>query len=156
MSLSTVKRRLQMAGLNDRLPGKKPLLRRVNKMKRLRWAKEHKNWTMEEWQKVFWTDESKFEIFGSRRRIYVRRRVAEKLAAACIVPTVKHGGGSVMIWGCFEGSTAGNLIKIKGILVKERYKQILQRHVIPSGTRLNGREFIFQEDDDPKHSSRLC
>jgi len=29
------------------------------------WAKEHRHWTEEDWKKVFWTDESKFEVFGS-------------------------------------------------------------------------------------------
>jgi hypothetical protein len=84
----------------------------------------------------------------------VRRTITEKFADPCIVPTVKHGGGSIMIWSCF-GAAVGDLSRIDGILVKERYKQTLQRHAIPSGTRLIGRGFTFQEDNDPKHSSRL-
>jgi hypothetical protein len=85
----------------------------------------------------------------------VRRTVTEKFADPCIVPTVKHGGGSIMIWSCFGGSAVGDLSRIDGILVKERYNQTLQRYAIPSGMRLIGRGFTFQEDNDPKHSSRL-
>ena len=33
---------------------------------------------------------------------------------------------------------------------------ILQRHAIPSGLRLVGRSFVFQQDNDPKHTSNLC
>ena len=45
VSTSTVKRRLQDAGLLGRVAKKKPYLRLANKRKRLRWTKEHKHWT---------------------------------------------------------------------------------------------------------------
>ena len=58
-------------------------------------TKAHKNWTIEQWNKVLWTDESKFEIFGSNTRVYVRCKVGERAAIPCIPPILKHGGGSV-------------------------------------------------------------
>jgi hypothetical protein len=45
--------------------------------KRLAWAKKHKQWTLEWWKSVLWSAESKFEIFGSNHRFFVRRRVGE-------------------------------------------------------------------------------
>ena len=139
-----------------RVAAKKPLLRPINKKKRLAWAKKHRNWTSEEWKSVLWTDESKFEIFGSHRRVYVRRRKGERMSAACVVPTVKHGGGSVMVWGCFAGDKVGDLFRVCGILNQNGYHSILQRHAIPSGLRLVGQLFTFQQDNDPKHTSKLC
>ena len=62
VSTSTVKRRLQDAGLIGRRAKKKAYLRLANKRKRLRWAKEHRHWTEEHWKKVLWTDESKFKV----------------------------------------------------------------------------------------------
>lgn len=156
VSLTTVKRRLRIAGLKGCVAVKKPLLRPINKKKRLKWALQHRNWTVEQWKQVLWTDESKFEIFGSRRRIFVRRNTSEKMTPQCIVPTVKHGGGSIMVWGCFCGYGIGDFIKFDGIMKKENYKNILIRNAIPSGVRLIGRGFILQQDNDPKHSSRLC
>ena len=41
------------------------------------------------------SDESKFEVFGSNRRVFVRRRVGEWMISACVVPNVKHGGEGV-------------------------------------------------------------
>ena len=74
----------------------------------------------------------------------------------CVSPTVKHGGGSVMIWGSFAGSRVGDLHRVTGTLNQKGYHSILQRHVIPSGLCLVGQGFILQQDNDPKHTSRLC
>ena len=51
VSTSTVKRRLRDAGLLGRVAKKKTYLRLANKNKRLRWAKEHRHWTEEDWEK---------------------------------------------------------------------------------------------------------
>lgn len=156
VSVSTVKRRLLDAGLKGCIAVSKPLLKTINKKKRLNWAREHKNWTTADWEKVLWTDESKFEIFGSKRRVFVRRQSNERVKEACTVASVKHGGGSVMVWGCFGGSAVGDLVRIEGILKKEDYKNILENSAVPSGIRLIGPGFIFQQDNDPKHTSKLC
>lgn len=50
----------------------------------------------------------------------------------------------------------GDLMRIKGILRKEGYKKIIKNNVVPSGTRLIGKNFIFQHDNDSKHTSKLC
>lgn len=156
ISITTVKTRLLRAGLRGRVAIKKPLLRIVNKKKRLEWAKKHANWTAEQWNSVLWTDESKFEIFGSKRRVYVRRFPGEQMNDDCVVSTIKHGNGNVMVWGCFAGNRVGTLKKIDGILRKEGYLSILRDTAIPCGRQLCGRNFVFQEDNDPKHSSALC
>ena len=117
---------------------------------------KHHQWTTENWKKVLWTNESKFEIFGSSRRVFVRRRVGERTVPQCVTPTVKHGGGSVMIWGSFAGSRVGDLHRVTGTLNQKGYQSILQRHVIPSGLHLVGQGFILQQDNDPKHTSSRC
>ena len=43
------------------------------------------------------TKESKFEIFGSNRRVYVLQKVGERAATSCITWTVNHISGSVMV-----------------------------------------------------------
>uniref|UniRef100_A0A672IYI2 Transposase Tc1-like domain-containing protein n=1 Tax=Salarias fasciatus TaxID=181472 RepID=A0A672IYI2_SALFA len=124
VSVSTVKRRLPAAGLTGRVAARKPLLRRQNKTKRLAW----------------------FEIFGSSRRIFVRHRAGERMLPQCVASTVKHGGGSVMIWGCFAGSRVGDLFRVRGTLNQNSYHSMLQL----------GQGFIFQQDNDPKQKSKLC
>jgi hypothetical protein len=48
------------------------------------------------------------------------------------------------------------LIKIQGTLNQHGYQSILQQYAIPSGLRLVGLSFVFQQENDPKHTSRLC
>ena len=61
-----------------------------------------------------------------------------------------------MVWGCFGAGKVGHLHKVKGILIKEGYHSILQRHAIPCGQRLIGANFLLQQDNDPNHTSKLC
>ena len=67
ISTSTVQRRLRESGLHGRNAAKKQFLKDTNKKKRLAWAKKHKQWTLDRWKSVLWSEESKFEIFGSNR-----------------------------------------------------------------------------------------
>jgi len=67
LSLSTVKRVLRSRNLFGRVAVLKPLLRPINRLKRLNWSQTHINWTSDDWSKVLWTEESNFEIFGQNR-----------------------------------------------------------------------------------------
>uniref|UniRef100_A0AAZ3RXX5 Transposase Tc1-like domain-containing protein n=1 Tax=Oncorhynchus tshawytscha TaxID=74940 RepID=A0AAZ3RXX5_ONCTS len=97
ISTSTVQRRLRESGLYGRIAAKKSLLKDTNKKKRLAWAKKHEQWTLDRWKYVLWSDESKFEIFGSNRRVFVKHKVGKLKISACVVPTVKHGGGGMVL-----------------------------------------------------------
>ena len=95
----------------------------------------------------------KFDIFGSNRQQYVRRRVGERWKNECLQPSVKHGGGSVLIWGCISASGVGNIVRIDGIMNSEKHRQVLIHNAIPSGKRLIGNGFIFQHDNNSKHTA---
>jgi hypothetical protein len=101
ISTSIVQRRLRESGLHGGIAAKKPLLKDTKK-KRRAWAKKHAQWTLDWWKSVLWSDESKLEIFGSNCRVFVRRRVGERMISVRVVPTVKHGGGGLMVY-CFSG-----------------------------------------------------
>ena len=59
--------------------------------------------------------------------------LGEWMISACVVPTVKHGGGGcVMVWACFAGDTVCDLSRIQGKL---------NQH----GTTIC---FVFQQDND--------
>jgi hypothetical protein len=109
--LTLTVQRLRESGLHGQIAEKKSLLKDTNKKKRLAWVKKHDQWTFDWWKSVLWSDESKFEIFGSNR-VFVRRRVGERMISTCMVPTVKHGGGGVMVWWWFAGDTVCDLFRI--------------------------------------------
>ncbi len=39
------------------------------------------------------------------------------------IPTVKHGGGNIMLWGCFSAKGTGQLHRIKGTMDGTMYRQ---------------------------------
>lgn len=72
------------------------------------------------------------------------------------MPSVKHGGGSVMVWSWFAGRTTPYLMKMSGTMRKEVYLNTLPNHAIPCGNRLVGEPFVIQQDNDLKHADRIC
>jgi hypothetical protein len=72
------------------------------------------------------------------------------------IPTVKHGGGSIILWGCFAAGGTGALHKIDGMMRKENYVDILKQHLKTSVGKLKiGHKWVFQMDNDPKHTSKV-
>ncbi|CAD6193777.1 unnamed protein product [Caenorhabditis auriculariae] len=134
-SVSTVKRRHNAAGIMGRRPVKKPLISEKNRAARVKWAKEHLNWTRQDWNQILWSDESKFLLFGSDGIQWVRRPI-----------------GFCMVWGAFSGSGIGPLHRVNGIMDKHVYKDILQNQMLPH-LRAMGRGSVYQQDNDPKHTS---
>nr|CDJ88331.1 Transposase domain containing protein [Haemonchus contortus] len=98
ISRRTVARRLNGAGLIGRRPAKKLLISPKNRKARVEFARRHLHWTSNDWSKVLFTDESKFNLFGSDGTEYVRRPSGERYNPRYTKPTVKHGGGSLMVY----------------------------------------------------------
>jgi len=70
---------------------------------------------------VIFSDESKFNVFGSDGRSFVWRQANTEMEVKNLRATVKHGGGSIMIWGCMAAGGTGNLVFIDEIIDKYKY-----------------------------------
>ena len=109
----TVRNRLLGAGLKSCKAQKKPFINEKQRRARLRFAKDHKDWTVEDWSKVIFSDESNFQLCPTSGRLMVRRRLGEAYKPRCLTPTVKFGEGSVMIWGCFSKAGISRFVFVK-------------------------------------------
>ena len=69
---------------------------------------------------------------------------------------LKHGGGSIMIWGCMTYYGPGFMCKINSTMDQHVYKQILQNYLLETldWYHLDAEKVIFQHDNDPKHKAR--
>ena len=155
----TICNRLLEAGYAARVPLKKPLLTKSQRQKRLQWAKAHKDWGVERWRQVLWSDETSFSLFPRPGNVKVRRKPGEETRDECMVPTVKHGGGKIMVWGSFHASGVGILRKISGIMNQHQYHTILTNSVMPQLKKLVNDDpshvvWLFQQDNDPKHTAK--
>ena len=45
------------------------------------------------------------------------------------LPTVKHGGGSIMLWGCVAAGGTGNIVRVEGRMDSTKYQDILEANI---------------------------
>lgn len=133
---------------------KKPFTSKINKAKRLKYAKEYLKKDQEFWNRVIFSDESKFNIHGSDSGQKLWRKPNTELQLANLNATVKHAGGSVMVWGCMSAGGVGNLAFIDTTMDSKAYLEILKTNLLRSAEKLGlNQSFIFMQDNDPKHTS---
>ncbi len=61
-----------------------------------------------------------------------------------------------MIWGVMSRIGVAPLKRITGIFNIEGYHRIQVHKAIPAGLQLIGKCFVLQQDNNPKHTSKLC
>lgn len=123
----------------------------------MEWCQAHKDWSLDQWRKVMWTDESPFVLrYHGGRRVW--RLHNERYSHRCTIATVKHDV-KVNVWGAFCAKGVGMLHHIKGIMDQNIYLDILENVMVPSadilfGDHTNVDNWIFQQDNDPKHTAK--
>ena len=72
--------------------------------------------------------------------------------------TFKHGGGSLMLWGCMTWNGVGQACKIEGTLDSTLYCEILKYDLLGTADyfQMDRDYLVCQQDNDPKHTSRLA
>lgn len=68
---------------------KRPLLTKRHRKDRLDFALSHQDWTMEDWKKVVWSDETKINRLGSDGRKWVWKKAGEALSNRLVEGTKK-------------------------------------------------------------------
>ncbi len=132
----------------------KPLLNQRQRQKHLTWAVEKKNWTVAQWSKVLFSDESKFCISFGNQGPRVWRKSGEAQNPCCLKSSVKFPQ-SVMIWAAMSSAGVGPLCFLKSTVNAAIYQEILEHFMLPSADKLYGdADFIFQQDLAPVHTAK--
>ncbi len=153
--LSTITRAIHTHGeLDSYWQTNKVMISKVNQEKRVKWCKDHLHWTVEDWRKVVFSDESPFVLrFNGRRRVW--RRHNERYHVKALKGQFKNDT-KINVWGCFCAHGVGRLHLIEGIMDSKVYVKILDNALRPSVKALFGRKpYIFHQDNDSKHKSKF-
>ena len=73
--------------------------------------------------KILWSDETKIEHFVLNAKRHVWRKPGTS-------PTAKHGGGSIMLWGCFSGAGTGRVVRVEENMNGAKYREILDENLL--------------------------
>ncbi len=132
----------------------KPLLNQRQHQKHLTWAVEKNNWTVAQWSKVLFSDESKFCISFGNQGPRVWRKSGEAQNPCCLKSSVTFPQ-SVMIWAAMSSAGVGPLCFLKSTVNAAIYQEILEHFMLPSADKLYGdADFIFQQDLAPAHTAK--
>lgn len=154
ISVRTIQRSLKNSGQLAYRPVCSPRLSKGQMNVRLEWARRHLHWSVEDWSKVIFSDESAFDISPPKSH-FVRRKAG---SLPNMLQTKQHRPylQRLMFWGCFSSNGAGPLVLIDGTMNSQKYVDVLQNYLLPKIRQWYGprqRACIFQQDNAPCHKA---
>ena len=93
----TLHHQLKKLGMKSVVKKKRPLLTARHRRARLEFAERHLEWTVDDWKRVWWSDDTKINCLGSDGRTYVWKEAGEELSDRMVEGAVKSRCGNLMM-----------------------------------------------------------
>ncbi|UYV74872.1 hypothetical protein LAZ67_12001574 [Cordylochernes scorpioides] len=149
-TLSTIQRR----NLRARRPLRCLPLTPVHRQVRLQWCRERSTWNCADWERIVFSDESRFLLCPDDRRKRVWRRPGQRVDPGLTVERHTGPQQGVMVRGAISFDSRTPLVVIPGTLTAQRYvDDILRPFLLPFLSHHPG--LTFQQDNDRPHTARV-
>ncbi|RYF81093.1 MAG: hypothetical protein EON98_12790 [Chitinophagaceae bacterium] len=133
---------------------RKPLLTRTHKRKRLDFALTHRDWTVQQWKQVIFSDETPILARPSETHKLRWVKPTHGLNPKLVVPTVQGGGAAIMVWGCISTYGFHDLVLLDGAVDAKGYVTVLQHYLLPVIEQyIDNHTRIFQQDNVAVHTA---
>lgn len=133
VSLKTIRRRLSEYIFYLHRPAHN-LTSEMRKL-RLNWAKDHQHWTVNDWKRVVFSNESKVNLLKRNGTGVLHQEDCKDL----------------MVWGCITAFDSRSLTIIEETMDAKEYKNVLSNFVIPTieSTKEHTKNPIYQDNSAP-------
>ncbi|GBM14601.1 Transposable element Tcb2 transposase [Araneus ventricosus] len=156
VSRVTVSKRLHETGLFARRPAVCVALNSTNRRVRLAWCREHRDWSIDQWATVLFTDESRFSLNTDFRRTFIWREPGPCYLPSNVREIDHYGGGGLMVWAgiMLDGRTPLHVFE-RGTVTGVRYRDEILESYVRLFRGAVGPEFILMDDNARPHRAFL-
>ncbi|QRW26396.1 COG4 transport domain-containing protein [Rhizoctonia solani] len=123
---------VQKAGVVPFVKPKKPAMTKEHIKACYEFAMAHQHWTIDDWKRIQWSDETKINRFGSDGHHYVYKGLARHLSPTRSSKHHKHGGGHIMIG-----------LDMEKVIFKQDNASSHKAHIVQDWFQENGLEVYF-------------
>ncbi|GBN47798.1 Transposable element Tc3 transposase [Araneus ventricosus] len=124
-------------------------LSKLHISKTLQWARNHMSYG-DKWMAVLFSDEKKWNLDGPDGNIKYWHDLRKEPKSFF---SRQSGGGSVLVWAAFSFKGQVGLVFLNGQQNSPKYTETLENHVMPFVENIGGRNWYYQHDDAPIHTS---
>ncbi|RYG95422.1 hypothetical protein EON65_56010 [archaeon] len=154
ISASIARNMLHQEGLKAMHMVERPLLTRAHKRRRLEFARAHRDWTVDDWKQVIFSDETVITARPLHTHKLKWVRSLHELNPRLIVPTVRGGGPAIMTWGCISTFGFHDFILLDGTINAAGYVKFFGDNLVPVMQEyFQHRPCMFQQDNAAVHTA---
>ncbi|GFW00143.1 HTH_Tnp_Tc3_2 domain-containing protein [Trichonephila clavipes] len=151
-SLASIQRHLPPS--RHPVPSRETIRRRLTEAVSTGFCRPRATWSVTDWRRVIFSDESRFSLSADDHRTRVWRRTGQRSDPAFIVERHTAISQGVTVWGAISWDTRSSLVVLQGTLTARRYvDDILTPIVLPMLSSRSGA--IYQQDNARPHTARL-